>query len=307
MLIFKYIIIVCAYITTTKPNVTKPNWTNFFLFLVLISNDVELNPGPDKYMDYIDYEKQIVRYDKMMKFCLLNARNITGKRLEFQDLVKDHGQNCIFAVTETWLNNDDTPATFAVDSTHFKVFSANRYFTANRAKGGGVLLLIPKYLNPKLRSDISELCDTFESLWVECKSPCEPNKNILINVSYCPHKHLVDCFFDQLAADVSAAYNEGKEVYLFGDYNCNYLQKPEAEKINALLSNLDLHIVNTDTPTRIGDNSKTLIDHFFCGNPRKFHYRVTEPNFPTDHCLTTYICNTEVKRTSVAKSYFTFL
>ena len=243
----------------------------------------------------------------MMKFCLLNARNITGKLTEFSELVSDHGGNCIFAATETWFTDSDITDAWSVDAAHFKIFTANRNFAAtSRVKGGGVMLLIPKFLNPKIRTDLCDLSQTFETLWVECNSPCAPKDRILINVSYCPHKHLVDTFFEQLASDVSAAYNEGKEVLLFGDYNCNYLNSQEAQKITDLLSNLDLHIVNNDTPTRIGENSKTLIDHFFCNNPRNFMYRVTEPNFPTDHCLSTFVLNSEVKRSCVAKSYFKF-
>ena len=73
---------------------------------------------------------------------------------------------------------------------------------------------------------------------------------------YCPNKNLNDVFFDQLACDVSAAYSEGKEVLMFGDYNCNYLDSREASIIDGFLSNLDLQIVNSDTPTRYNENSR---------------------------------------------------
>ena len=137
---------------------------------------------------------------------MLNARNLVPKRLDFQSLVADHGLNCIFAVTETWFTQSDNPDAWSVDRNHFKCFVKNRDLEATRRKrGGGVMLMIPNFLKPIIRTDISHISTTFESLWVECNSFGANNSRILINVSYFPHKRHVDIFFDHLASDISSA------------------------------------------------------------------------------------------------------
>ena len=57
---------------------------------------------------------------------------------------------------------------------------------ALKEKGGGVMLVIPKSLNPKLRKDLNSLDkNLFESLWVECNlNNNTADKSKLINISY---------------------------------------------------------------------------------------------------------------------------
>ena len=167
----------------------------------MLSGDVESNPGPNfpaAHHDYAEYKRHLLlrcRYNNSLKFCLLNARNLTSKRLEFERLVEDHGKNSIFAVTETWFTSADTPEAWSVDHHHFRVFVQNRNLEATRrCKGGGVMLLIPKLFNPCIRTDLSQISSTFESLWVECNSIEDRRKRILINVSLLPEQKSERCF-----------------------------------------------------------------------------------------------------------------
>ena len=209
-------------------------WLTYFTLLLILANDIQLNPGPiNSIVDYEDYKKQMIHSNDAMKICLLNARNLVNKRMEFENLVNDHGKNAIFAITETWFTESDSPSAWCVDHDTYEVFFQNRNLSfTGRSKGGGVMLLIPKSLKPKLRTNLAEIQPMFESLWVECNSVHASGDRVLINVSYCPHKCYNDVFFDQLASDVSAAYSERKEVFLLGDYNCDYLNSNDANKIS---------------------------------------------------------------------------
>ena len=209
-------------------------WNTYYMFLLKLSNDIESNPGPESIHDYAEYLQSLKGFDTHLKFCLLNARNIVNKRLEFESLVSDHGNNCIFAVTETWFKDSDTPNAWTVNPNVFSVFVCNRSFQATGAgKGGGVMLFIPTTLNLVLRTNLTEMSKQFESLWVECNSSSRSTKRMLINGSYCPHKHFVTEFLNELASDTSAALNENKPTFLLGDYNCNYLSSNEAHRVDS--------------------------------------------------------------------------
>ena len=96
-------------------------------------------------------------------------------------------------------------------------------------------------------------------------------------------------FLEMLAADVSGAYSEGKQVYLLGDYNINLMDSSEANKLETFANNLDLTIFNYKVPTRVTAQSATLIDQFLSSTPDAVQCYVTETNVPTDHCLSTYV------------------
>ena len=70
--------------------------------MLKLCGDIEPNPGPTHATaDYEAYKAKLIHHNNNIKLCLLNARNIIGKQIQFNNLVEDHGANCIFAVTET--------------------------------------------------------------------------------------------------------------------------------------------------------------------------------------------------------------
>ena len=58
---------------------------------------------------------------------------------------------------------------------------------------------------------------------------------------------------------------ENKQLFLLGDFNINLLNMSTDPKVSSFLSNLGSHLIlpNILLPTRITDNSMTLIDNIF--------------------------------------------
>ena len=107
-------------------------------------------------------------------------------------LLQDLGNNAIFSFSETRSKEDDSEELWQLSKDFFKTFRSDRK-TSLKDKGGGVTLVVPKSLNPKLRKDLNHLNkESFESLWVECNltndaaNKCEQLINIIYNQDIIP-------------------------------------------------------------------------------------------------------------------------
>ena len=72
-------------------------------------------------------------------------------------------------------------------------------------------------------------------------------------------------FFDSLANIVDSTAAENKEVHIVGEFSVDLIKKSTSE------SKQILHLMEyqgfqrmVETPTRITENSSTLIDHHYC-------------------------------------------
>ena len=166
---------------------------SFFLvviwYLLLKSGNIEINPGP--VLPYALMMKKIKLFDSRIKILHQNARSLAGQHLLLKELIQDIGYNCIYAFSETWLSQNH-PEFWHVDKQNFDCFRKHRIQTT-KTKGGGIIMYIPKSLKPRLRDDLNCFPDqNFESLWVEL---CIQKKKCVLNLSYCPEKNLLRCFW----------------------------------------------------------------------------------------------------------------
>ena len=86
-----------------------------FILFLLISNDIQLNPGPLN--------------SSTLKSCSLNARSIVNKRTELQAMVATKELD-IIAITETWLNPEIMDQ--EILSSDYNIYRRDRL-----GKGGG--------------------------------------------------------------------------------------------------------------------------------------------------------------------------
>ena len=127
------------------------------------------------------------------------------------------------------------------------------------------MLLIPKIFSPKLRKDLNKFSVDFESIWAEIKVNNRKTQNtIVLNVIHSPNKNKTDIFLEQLATNIDNAIVKGHNIILMGDYNINYLNSREKEKLDSILLPYHLEIQNKTEATRICKTVKTatLIDYF---------------------------------------------
>ena len=68
--------------------------------------------------------------------------------------------NTFYRFTETWLKHYDDGKLWHLQSECFATFRLNSK-SSQKSKGGGVLLVIPKSFNPRLRIDLNYLSQEF--------------------------------------------------------------------------------------------------------------------------------------------------
>ena len=230
--------------------------------------DVESNPGPNKSLIYKSSFRFVKKNSNRLKFCHINCQSAIQKKAQLTTMLQDLGSNIIFALSETWLKDEDNTKHWELNNEKFKTFRCDR----NRRKntlGGGVMIFVPRVLNPKQRPDLNYMNkECFESIWIECNMSnilSDKNKKI-INVSYNPKKMIVP-FLEELSTSIDFAVVENKPITLMGDYNIDYLVEKEKKCLDAIIIPYGLSIVNNENPTRFGKNSKSVIDYIISDLP----------------------------------------
>ena len=115
----------------------------------------------------------------------MNGQSLLKKKHVLQHMMSDLGDNTIFAFSETWLKQNDDEKAWQLNENLFKTFRCGRK-SNEKQQGGGVMIIAPKHLNPKLRQDLNKLNPNhFESLWIECNlnTDLSNKEKHLINVS----------------------------------------------------------------------------------------------------------------------------
>ena len=156
-------------------------------------------------------------------------------------------------------------------------------------------------LSAERRSDLES--ELIEQISIEFKQfKCAL---ILLSCFYRPPDSTVS-FFDGLANIVDSIVAENKEVHIVGDFNVDLIKKSTSE------SKQILHLMENEgfqqmviTPTRITENSRTLIDHHYCSHPEHV-LSITSPSFGlSDHNPTILVRKQNANLKSTKKAHFT--
>ena len=114
--------------------------------------------------------------------------------------------------------------------------------------------------------DLNKFSVEFKSIWAELKmnNLKTQNTTILLNITYSLNKNKTDIFLEQLAQNIDNAIVKGHKIKLMGDYNINYLNSKEKEKLDSILLPYHLEVQIKTEATRICKAGKTatLIDYF---------------------------------------------
>ena len=190
-----------------------------------------------------------------------------------KSLLNDIGPNCIYGLTEKGLTSTDSNSFYNHYPYQFDILRCDR----QAKKGGGLLLLVPKFCNSKIRNDFNNMSKSFESLWIECK--LSSHKSILIIISYSPNKQFCSKFLDELFLCIEKASTENKSICLIGDYNINYLNNKENQNLDTIILPYDLHLMNSRTATRHQNGSCSLLDYIITDNwlREKYNYVFDSP------------------------------
>ena len=201
------------------------------------------------------------------------------------------------AITESWLDNSWTDNELVI--TGYNLFRTDR----KTAPGGGIIVYIHTSLSAERGSDLES--EQVEQISIEFKQfRCAP---ILLSRFYRPPGSAVS-FFDSLPNIVDSISAENKEVHIVGGFNVDLIKKSTSKSKQILyLMEYQGFQRMVEIPTRITENSCTLIDHHYCSHPEHV-LSITSPAFGlSDHNPTILVRKQSKSLKSTKKAYFTVI
>ena len=215
------------------------------VLLIIMANDVELNPGPFS----------------LLKFGHLNVRSLNNqdKFDELSLIIKDNNFH-IFAISETWLNNE-------IGNDNFKIAGYNSIIRLDRNHriGGGVALFSVDSIFLQRRHDLE--FPGFEFLWAEFSVS---GSNFLCGVCYRPpgndnalfvnYLNGLQCMLDKIRTS-----GRNYKIIILGDFNAHYdphlpLNSTEIGKqLNNFITINGLEQLISE-PTRVTSSTSSFLD-----------------------------------------------
>ena len=262
----------------------------FAVLVISVSGDVESNPGPASITNTNSQQASGFLQSRGLKVGHLNIRSIYNK-IDSLKLLLNEKPFDIFTISETWLNSDIIDGEISIPG---YTFSRN---DRNGRSGGGTLAFVRDAIPYKTRNDL--LSSMFKSTVIEITRP--KTKSLFIFTIYKAPDQLLESLTEELDTALSCISSEA-EVILLGDFNVNFLAtKNDASRAlkRKLLSFTSMYNLEQliDKPTRITENSSTLIDLLFANNNHRIVASgVLHVNL-SDHSLIYCVVKAGVRRT----------
>ena len=209
---------------------------------------------------HLDNTKKYTKETKNNNSLLIfhqNVQCLKNKILEMEILL-DNMEVCpkLVCVTEHWYTENE--------KTNMKIekYTMISSFTRkNKAHGGSAIFAQDGYD----AEEVEELQQKSIEGHLECSSVCSRSQKLLVLCIYRPPLGELDLFFNTLTDILNICYNKffRFKMVLCGDFNINLLDNNSNTKslLNILTSfNFSQKIFD---PTRIANNSKTLLDNIF--------------------------------------------
>ena len=230
-----------------------------------------------------------------LTFCYLNIRSLLPKLDECRNVIQQASRRFIFGMSETWLTESVTDGEAGVGD-----YTLYRRDRENRSHGG-VLLYVPEEIRSFRRQDLE--VDGVEAIWVELRTKCSA---ILTGVVYRPPKAAASITKD-ICDMFEAVTQEGKEVVIMGDFNLNMLS-PNSSALLLQTSAIECGLKQMITePTRVTNNSNSLIDLLFVSHPDTFTKAGCLDVLDSDHLMNYGVyCTERSQQTPRVKSVRTF-
>jgi exonuclease III len=242
------------------------------LLLLLLSGDIELNPGPIRQVK----EMEILSANRGMKLFHQNVRGIFNNISLLSEFFQSFQNNIdIFSLSETHLTNDNNLGLYNIPGYTF--------ITKNRTvgKGGSVGMYISDRYSWIRRSELE--ASNLECIWIELI--VKNSINILIGTMYRPpagSKYLPSNFEKSVDEIFSIISMENKETILMGDMNINFMNKKDNADLKALFTVYGFEQM-IKKATRTTKDSSTLIDIILTNNPASIITTEVLPLSISDH------------------------
>ena len=196
--------------------------------------------------------------DDTLSLLHLNIRSINKHFDELKLLLDNNKPNFpLVGLTETWLTSD---------SKHLFTLNDYDFIDNNRLNrtGGGVALYVPHCFDYTVCDELNIMNRYIESLFIEISVP--QSKNIIIGIIYRPPNTNLNEFSNHLTNLINNPLLANKDSFIMGDFNINLLNHAinhsSQDFLETFMSASFLPLISK--PTRVVNNSATLIDNIFC-------------------------------------------
>ena len=196
-----------SYFALNKLNLKRINSSKFYKFLILLSGDVSLNPGPCQGIDQNDKKFEPFR-NRGLHFLHVNVNSLLSKIDELRDIV-GFTKPAILGITETKLDN-------TVPDQEIKISGYNVLRSDRNRNGGGVACYIRADLCFNNKNVFS---NSIEHVFFDLLIP--KVKPISIGIFYRPPN--ANNFLETFISDLKHINFEKNEIYFLGDFNINLL------------------------------------------------------------------------------------
>ena len=224
--------------------------------------------------------------DELFSLCHVNIRSIPANlgNLEAYLQCLDF-EFSIVGISETWLQENNCD-----------LYNLNGYNLVENhrttKKGGGVGIFIKKHIPYVTRNDLVSTDSIFESIFIELdKQVFHQKSNIILGIIYRPPNTDINSFNEALGTILDKLKVEDKTCYLMGDFNINLLNYTNhaltSDFVDLMHSYSFISLINR--PTRITNNSATLIDNIFANKPNLNSFQGILVTDISDHLPIIYI------------------
>lgn len=212
--------------------------------------------------DYFDCDKlkmynRTNSNDSHMSLFHVNVRSVSKNIQNLLNYLHEtDSQFTILALTETWLTESNSSLYGIPGYRHNSLTRCNRL-------GGGVSLYLRESLVSRERTDFSTCNDHYESLFIEIIQP--NSSNTIVGAIYRPPAADINKFLDYMEGTLQRIQSEHKEVYIMGDFNLDFLSRESRPLVQSFLDLMHASSLFPviDKPTRVTNESATLIDNIF--------------------------------------------
>ena len=222
---------------------------------------------------------------KGLHFIHANVRSIFHKLSDLK-IIANNSRAAVIGITETWLDSSYTDACVAIDG--YNLIRRDR-----EGHAGGVCAYIRDDLAYNICQDFNN--SDLEDLWFEILLP--KSKPLYVGICYRTNdnKKFVECLentFTKLRSDC--------DLLLLGDINICLLKNTNilCNEYKKLLRSFGCKQI-IESPTRITDTCKSLLDHIITNNTEKIYQSGVLDIGLSDHLIT--FCSRKIIRGLVGK------
>ena len=273
---------------------------SFLKLLLLLSGDVNVNPGPvHRVQDEIENKYEIFN-KRGLHFLHINVNSLLPK-IEEMRLIAKLSKATVIGISESKLDNTVPDSEVSIEGYNLLRYDRNRH-------GGGVACYVRNDICYSTKCIFSSL---IENITIDILLP--QSKPITIGILYRPPSQ--HDFLEKLSESLKSIKLEDNELYILGDLNYNLLQNGEyifdnlRNSVTRTIASEIKHYMEfcavfglkqmIRSPTRITCSTSTLIDHILCNSDDKIsQYGILDIGISDHHLI---YCTRKIKKIKVNK------